>query len=209
MSLMVKVFVESYEKAPAEIVLDMDTTDLPLHGKQEGRFFHGYYDTYCYLPLYVFCGDHVLCSRLREANHDAAFGCLDEIKRIVAQMRTATRDFEFAGHQIRANELLFVATSVPHFMEEYFPQPEKFDIDRYQKPRAEHLQSGAYSPYGRGPHTCLGKTLAEVQMTLTLARLFHQLDLGLEPPGYVLQRKTLPTPGPSMKFKVRVKQRRH
>jgi hypothetical protein len=58
--LMVKVFVESYEKAPAEIVLDMDTTDLPLHGKQEGRFFHGYYDTYCYLPLYVFCGDHVL-----------------------------------------------------------------------------------------------------------------------------------------------------
>jgi cytochrome P450 len=127
----------------------------------------------------------------------------------VAQMRTATRDFEFAGHQIRANELLFVATSVPHFMEEYFPQPEKFDIDRYQKPRAEHLQSGAYSPYGRGPHTCLGKSLAEVQMTLTLARLFHQLDLGLESPGYVLQRKTLPTPGPSMKFKVRVKQRRH
>jgi cytochrome P450 len=104
---------------------------------------------------------------------------------------------------------LFVATSVPHFMEEYFPQPEKFDIDRYQKPRAEHLQSGAYSPYGRGPHTCLGKTLAEVQMTLTLARLFHQLDLGLERPGYVLQRKTLPTPGPSMKFKVRVNKRRH
>jgi cytochrome P450 len=127
----------------------------------------------------------------------------------VAQMRTATRDFEFAGHQIRENELLFVATSVPHFMEEFFPQPEKFDIDRYQKPRAEHLQSGAYSPYGRGPHTCLGKTLAEVQMTLTLARLFHLLDLGLEPPGYVLQRKTLPTPGPSMKFKVRVKQKRH
>jgi cytochrome P450 len=127
----------------------------------------------------------------------------------VAQMRTATRDFEFAGHRIQANELLFVATSVPHFMEEYFPQPEKFDIDRYQKPRAEHLQSGVYSPYGRGPHTCLGKTLAEVQMTLTLARLFHQLDLSLESPGYVLQRKTLPTPGPSMKFKVRVTKRRH
>ena len=87
--LMVKLFVESYEKAPAEIVLDMDTTDLPLHGKQEGRFFHGYYDTYCYLPLYVFCGDHVLCSRLREANHDAAFRCLDEIERIVKQIRTA------------------------------------------------------------------------------------------------------------------------
>jgi hypothetical protein len=87
--LMVKVFTESYETAPGEIVLDMDTTDLPLHGKQEGRFFHGYYDNYCYLPLYVFCGDHVLCARLRESNHDAAFGCLGEIERIVKQIRSA------------------------------------------------------------------------------------------------------------------------
>jgi hypothetical protein len=85
--LMVALFIESYAQAPAEIVLDVDTTDLPLHGKQEGRFFHGYYDSYCYLPLYVFCGEQVLCARLREANHDAAFGCLDEIKQIVAQIR--------------------------------------------------------------------------------------------------------------------------
>jgi hypothetical protein len=67
----------------------VDTTDLPLHGKQEGRFFHGYYDSYCYLPLYIFCGEHVLCARLREANHDAAFGSLAEIRRIVAQIRAA------------------------------------------------------------------------------------------------------------------------
>jgi hypothetical protein len=87
--LLVSVFIESHEKAPTEIVLDMDTTDLPLHGKQEGRFFHGYYDNYCYLPLYVFCGDHVLCARLREADHDAAFGCLQEIERIVKQIRGA------------------------------------------------------------------------------------------------------------------------
>jgi hypothetical protein len=87
--LLVSVFIESYQQAPAEIVLDMDTTDLPLHGKQEGRFFHGYYNNYCYLPLYVFCGDHVLCTRLREANHDAAFGCLQEIQRIVKQIRAA------------------------------------------------------------------------------------------------------------------------
>jgi cytochrome P450 len=127
----------------------------------------------------------------------------------VAQMRTATRDFEFAGHRIREGELLYVATSVPHFMHEYYPSPEKFDIDRYQKPRAEHLKPGVFSPYGRGPHVCLGKTLAEVQMSLTMARLFHLLDLGLEPPDYELQRKSLPTPGPSMKFKVRVKGRRH
>jgi hypothetical protein len=87
--LLVKVFVESHGKAPDQIVLDMDTTDLPLHGKQEGRFFHGYYDEYCYLPLYVFCGEHVLCARLREANHDASFGSLAEIQRIVAQIRAA------------------------------------------------------------------------------------------------------------------------
>jgi hypothetical protein len=87
--LLVKVFIESHDGPPAEIVLDVDTTDLPLHGKQEGRFFHGYYDSYCYLPLYVFCGGHVLCARLREANHDASFGCLEEIQRIVAQLRAA------------------------------------------------------------------------------------------------------------------------
>ena len=87
--LMVRVFIESHRSAPGEIVLDVDTTDLPLHGKQEGRFFHGYYDNCCYLPLYVFCGDHVLCARLREANHDASFGCLTEIGRIVVQLRAA------------------------------------------------------------------------------------------------------------------------
>ena len=87
--LMVNVFIESYAQAPKQIVLDIDTTDLPLHGKQEGRFFHGYYDSYCYLPLYVFCGEHVLCARLREANHDASFDSLREIQRIVAQIRAA------------------------------------------------------------------------------------------------------------------------
>jgi hypothetical protein len=87
--LLVKLFLESYESAPAEIILDVDTTDLPLHGKQEGRFFHGYYDSYCYLPLYVFCGEQVLCARLREANHDAAFGSLQEIQRIVEQIRAS------------------------------------------------------------------------------------------------------------------------
>ena len=87
--LMVKVFLESYDQAPEQIVLDVDTTDLPLHGKQEGRFFHGYYDSYCYLPLYIFCGEQVLCARLREADHDASFGTLAEIQRIVAQIRVA------------------------------------------------------------------------------------------------------------------------
>jgi hypothetical protein len=87
--LLVTLFLETHLQAPAEIVLDVDTTDLPLHGQQEGRFFHGYYDEYCYLPLYIFCGEHVLCARLRESNHDACFGSLAEIQRIVAQIRAA------------------------------------------------------------------------------------------------------------------------
>ena len=87
--LLVKVFVESYAAAPEEIILDVDATDLPLHGEQEGRFFHGYYDSYCYLPLYIFCGDQILCARLRQSNSDAAAGSLAEIQRIVAQIRAA------------------------------------------------------------------------------------------------------------------------
>lgn len=127
----------------------------------------------------------------------------------VAQMRTANKDFVFEGHAIREGEMLYVATSVPHFMEEFYPNPEKFDIDRYEKPRAEHLKPGVYSPYGRGPHTCLGKSLAEVQIALSMARLFYRLDLALEPADYVLKTKTAPTPGPAMNFKVRVKGYRH
>ena len=127
----------------------------------------------------------------------------------VAQLRAASKDFVFEGHRIREGEMLYVGTSVPHFMEEYWPGAGTFDIDRYQKPRAEHLQPGVYSPYGRGPHTCLGKSLAEVQMALSMARVFHKLDLELESPGYVLETKTAPTPGPSMRFKVRVKGYRH
>jgi hypothetical protein len=87
--LLVEVFIESQERTPEQIVLDVDTTDLPLHGQQEGRFFHGYYDSYCYLPLFVFCGEQVLCARLRQSNHDAYAGSLVEIERIVRQIRAA------------------------------------------------------------------------------------------------------------------------
>lgn len=83
----VDVFLAAYQRAPAEIVLDLDATDDPLHGEQEGRFFHGYYGGYCYLPLYIFCGSHLLCSRLREANVDASSGAVTELERIVAQIR--------------------------------------------------------------------------------------------------------------------------
>lgn len=83
----VDTFLATYPQAPAEIVLDLDATDDPLHGEQEGRFFHGYYGGYCYLPLYIFCGSHLLCSRLRESNVDASFGAIEELELIVARVR--------------------------------------------------------------------------------------------------------------------------
>jgi DNA-binding transcriptional LysR family regulator len=85
--LLVEVFLEAYREAPEEIVLDLDATDDPLYGKQEGRFFHGYYGHYCYLPLYIFCGEHLLCARLRPANIDGSASSLQEVERIVAQIR--------------------------------------------------------------------------------------------------------------------------
>jgi hypothetical protein len=86
-TLLVDLFLEAHPQAPREIVLDLDATDTPLHGQQEARFFHGYYGHYCYLPLYVFCGDHLLCARLRPSNIDASAGSLEEVERIVRQIR--------------------------------------------------------------------------------------------------------------------------
>jgi hypothetical protein len=85
--LFVELFLEAYKAPPQEIVLDLDATDDPLHGHQEGRFFHGYYDCYCYLPLYVFCGRHLLAAKLRRSNIDASAGAKDEVARIVGQVR--------------------------------------------------------------------------------------------------------------------------
>jgi Transposase DDE domain group 1 len=85
--LLVRVFLEAHTHAPERLVLDLDVTDLPLHGQQEGRFFHGYYDSYCYLPLYIFCGEHLLCARLRTADQDAAAGSRAEVERLVNQIR--------------------------------------------------------------------------------------------------------------------------
>jgi hypothetical protein len=86
--LLVELYLEAHPGPPELIVLDLDVTDLPLHGHQEGRFFHGYYDEYCYLPLYIFAGEHLLCARLRTADQDAAAGAKEEVERIVGQIRS-------------------------------------------------------------------------------------------------------------------------
>lgn len=86
-ALFVTLFLEAHAKPPKQIILDLDATDDPIHGNQEGRFFHGYYDSYCYLPLYIFCGRHLLAAKLRRSNIDGAAGAREEIERIVTQIR--------------------------------------------------------------------------------------------------------------------------
>lgn len=86
-SFLVREFLAAHRRPPREIVLDLDATDDPLHGHQEGRFFHGYYREYCYLPLYIFCGDFLLAAKLRTADQDGAAGSVEEVERIVGKIR--------------------------------------------------------------------------------------------------------------------------
>lgn len=90
----VDLFLQMHEEPRDRIMLDLDATDDPIHGNQEGRFFHGYYKEYCYLPLYIFCDDFLLCSRLRQSNGDAAAGTVEELSRIVSQIRQAWPEVE-------------------------------------------------------------------------------------------------------------------
>ncbi len=87
--LRVKLFLEAHAKPPAKIVLDLDATDDPLHGNQEGRFFHGYDGDSCYLPLYIFSGDPPLCARLRPSHIESSSGCREEVERLVGEIRRA------------------------------------------------------------------------------------------------------------------------
>ena len=86
-NLLVDLFVEAHARLPRQIILDLDATDDPLHGHQEGGFFHGYYDCYCYLPLYIFCGRHLLAAKLRRSNIDASAGAVEEVARLVGHIR--------------------------------------------------------------------------------------------------------------------------
>jgi hypothetical protein len=92
--LFVTLFLEAHRRPPQRIILDLDATDSPLYGHQEGRFFHGYYDCYCYLPLYIFCGRHLLAAKLRRSNIDASAGAVEEVARLVAQIRSRWRKVE-------------------------------------------------------------------------------------------------------------------
>jgi cytochrome P450 len=125
-----------------------------------------------------------------------------------ATQRTVTAAFEFGGCRVETGERLFIATASPHFMPELYPDPYKFDIDRYLPGRAEHRTPGAYAPFGQGAHTCLGAGFAEVQIMLTMAALLHAADLEMDPPGYNLKTSHIPNPKPEGKFRVRMQKKR-
>ena len=122
--------------------------------------------------------------------------------------RTVTNTFEFGGYTIPAGETVIVATTVPHHLPQYFPEPERFDIDRYTPERQEHRQPGVFAPFGAGPHVCLGAGFAEVAIAATMATIVHDVELALHPADYVLKINPVPTPRPDDRFKFRVVRRR-
>ena len=122
--------------------------------------------------------------------------------------RHAANSFEFAGYRIPAGTNVVVATSVPHYLPEYFPNPEQFDIDRYTPERAEHRQPRAFAPFGVGAHHCLGDKFAEVQIALNIATILHKTELQLDPPDYQLKLKARPVLQPAGDFKFKLIRRR-
>lgn len=122
--------------------------------------------------------------------------------------RTVTNSFEFAGYQIPAGKRLFFPFTVTHQLPEFFPEPERFDIDRYLPHRAEHRQRNVYAPFGLGTHNCIGGGFAEAQTLLTMAAILHAGDLVMHPPDHELRVTNVPTPRPAKSFKIKVKRHR-
>lgn len=121
--------------------------------------------------------------------------------------RTASNSFEFGGHQVTAGEQVLVAMPASHFLPQCFPQPDRFDIDRFTGKRHKHGRSECYAPFGLGTHRCLGSGFAEVQIAVTMATILHKVSLTLDPKDYVVRTLLLP-PRPGRSFKVRIAPRR-
>ena len=181
----------------------------------------------CSFMLYALLRDPGLLARARE-EADALFadaepawsdvGKMDVLHRTALETLrmyptvpmlapTVTNSFEFAGYRVEAGETVFAATSVPHYLPECFPEPDRFDIERYTEARSEHRQPYAYAPFGLGPHRCLGNGFAEVQIAVTMATLLHEVDLALHPSGYRLKTAELPLPRPRESSRVRASPR--
>ena len=143
-----------------------------------------------------------------DATHRAAMETMRMYPVAPLLFRTVTNAFEFGGYRIPAGEHVIIATTVPHYLPECFPDPHRFDIDRYTPERTEHRRPEVYAPFGLGAHRCLGNGFAEAQIAVTMATLLHEVELVLAPPGYTLKTTQVPLPSPSKSFKVRVVRRR-
>ena len=143
-----------------------------------------------------------------DATHRAAMETMRMYPVAPLLVRTVTNSFEFAGYRIPAGENVMIATTVPHYLPDHFPEPYRFDIDRYTPERAEHRQPEVYAPFGLGAHRCLGSGFAEVQIAVTMATILHEVELELVPANYTLKTAMLPFPSPNKSFKVRVGGRR-
>ena len=145
--------------------------------------------------------------RKLDVTHRAALETMRMYPTAPALHRTVSNSFELGGYRVHAGDHVLMAVAVPHYLPRYFPDPERFDIDRYAPPRNEHHQVGAYAPFGLGAHTCLGAGFAEVGIAVTMATLVHEAELTLDPPGYELKIDPIPIAHPTRSFKFRMKPR--
>ena len=157
-----------------------------------------------------FAGGTLTAEALRrlDVTHRVALETLRMYPIAPAITRTVTNTFDFAGYTIPAGENVIVATTVPHHLPQYFPEPERFDIERYTPERREHRQPGVFAPFGVGPHVCLGAGFAEVAIAATMATIVREVEPALDPPDYTLKIKPVPTPSPDDRFRFRVARRR-
>ncbi len=146
--------------------------------------------------------------RAMPALHAAALETLRMYPVAFAVPRTAVAPFQFEGYTIEPGTEVFVASGVPHYLPEFYPRPQAFDLDRFAPPRQEHRRPGAFAPYGLGAHTCLGAGVAEAQIMLTLGVLLRSVRLQLDPPDYDLKVNVSPLPSPAPSFRVRVREQR-
>ena len=147
--------------------------------------------------------------RAMDVTHRIAMEVLRMYPVVPALRRTVSTSFDFHGYKIPVGEELLFGTTVTHYLPEYFPEPDRFDIDRYLPGREEHKQAGIYVPFGLGVHRCMGSGFAEAQIALTIATILHETVLELDPPDYELRLVPSPFPTPSKGFRFKMTRRRH
>lgn len=143
-----------------------------------------------------------------DVTHRVAIETLRMYPVIPALQRTVSNSFDFGGYRVPAGARVLIGVTVGHHLEEYFPNPKVFDIERYSPGRREHLQPGAFAPFGVGRHRCLGSGFAEVQIALTMATIVRETELALERPERPMRIRQAPTPHPDDSLRFRVARRR-